>query len=313
MSNFKINFLSPDGKSYNGVTTFTNCCCPNVIDVVCSDMTIGKEYTVYFDNSTSYMAKIFPETHSFIATGQLIGFKIISPGYDFEATSVPDIILSGGGATRDAKVTAVIGDIKVGDNTTKGITEIKITDPGSGYVSIPDVTILGGGKGKGVFLLPILGNGIKNLSFFISFVCDDRKMPIPTPYPSTTPTITPTPTHTVTPTPMYPTPTPSPIGFITIDLSQTTTYTTSNGLSINLLNYFDPLVNNYIYAYIGKVGQNLNIPTDLGEPDPVNLAIHISDTSIISSENVEVGQTIPFQADILLGYSENLVIDGGTI
>jgi hypothetical protein len=312
MSNFKVNFLAPDGKSYNGVTTLTNCCCPNVIDVVCTDMTVGKEYTVYFDNSTSYMAKVFPETHSFIATGQLVGFKVISAGYDF-GTEVPSIVITGGGATRDAKATATIGDIKIGDNTTKGITSIKIDDPGSGYVSLPDVTIVGGGSGKGVFLLPILGNAIKNLSFFISFVCDDRKMPIPTPYPSTTPTITPTPTHTVTPTPMYPTPTPSPIGFITIDLEETTTYTTSNGLSINLLNYFDPLVNNYIYAYIGKVGQNLQIPLNLGEPDAVNLAVHISNTSEISLQNVEVGQTIPFQSDILLGYSENLIIDGGTV
>jgi hypothetical protein len=195
MANFKVNFVST-----NNSLSLTKCCCPNIVNVVCSDMELAKEYSVYFDDTSSYRAQVFPAKYTFIAEGRLTGFKIVNKGLGYD--SAPAVVISGGGARVNATAIAKISEITLSNGTkTKVVSEIQITNPGSGYTSLPLVTIFGGG-GTDASALPVIGDIIKNLSFFVAFGCDDKKMPIPTPYPSNTPTITPT--NTVTPTPTRP-------------------------------------------------------------------------------------------------------------
>jgi len=195
MANFKVNFVST-----NNSLSLTKCCCPNIVNVVCSDMELAKEYSVYFDDTSSYRAQVFPAKYTFIAEGRLTGFKILNKGLGYD--SAPTVVISGGGARINATAVAKISEITLSNGIkTKVVSEIQITNPGSGYTSLPLVTIFGGG-GADASVLPIIGDVIKNLSFFVAFGCDDKKMPIPTPYPSNTPTITPT--NTVTPTPTRP-------------------------------------------------------------------------------------------------------------
>lgn len=195
MANFKINFLTD-----NNTLSLTNCCCPNLIHVVCSDLELAKEYNVYFEDTPLYRAQIFPARYTFIAEGNIDKVDVINGGTGY--TSEPNIILSGGGARKQAILKATLRDVSIGnDQTTKTISAISVIDPGVGYTSLPDVVIQGGG-GRGAIIQPFIGNVVKNLSFFVAFGCDDRKMPIPTPYPSNTPTVTPT--NTLTPTPSRP-------------------------------------------------------------------------------------------------------------
>lgn len=200
MANFKVKFVSN-----NNSLSLTQCCCPNIVNVVCSDMELAKEYSIYFDDTSSYRAQVFPAKYTFIAEGRLTGFRILNKGIGYDTP--PAVIISGGGARINATAVAKLSDITIPglvpgeDIITKGVSEIQITNPGVGYTSLPSITILGGG-GKDALVLPVIGDITKNLSFFIAFGCDDKKMPIPTPYPSNTPTITPT--NTVTPTPTKP-------------------------------------------------------------------------------------------------------------
>lgn len=192
MANFKINFLTN-----NNTLTLTNCCCPNLIHAVCSDLELAKEYTVYFEDTPLYRAQIFPAKYTFIAEGNIASIDVINGGTGYLAE--PTVVVSGGGARKQAVLKAVLKDVSLGDNkTTKTISSITVLDPGIGYTSVPEILIYGGG-GRGAIVQPIIGNIVKNLSFFVAFGCDDRKMPIPTPYPSNTPTVTPT--NTLTPTP----------------------------------------------------------------------------------------------------------------
>jgi hypothetical protein len=162
-------------------------------------MELAKEYSIYFDDTSSYRAQVFPAKYTFIAEGRLTGFKILNKGTGY--SSPPKIILSGGGARINATAVAKISEITLSNGTkTNVVSEIQITNPGLGYTSLPLVNIYGGGDGASV--IPIIGDITKNLSFFVAFGCDDKQMPIPTPYPSNTPTITPT--NTVTPTPTRP-------------------------------------------------------------------------------------------------------------
>lgn len=194
MANFKIKFLNN-----NNTLSLTNCCCPNVVNLVCSDMELAREYTVYFNDTSPYRAQVFPAKYTFIAEGRLKEIKLRQPGSNY--TSIPTVTISGGGARVNAKATATLSSVQSGNRTIQIVSGITITDPGEGYTSIPTVTISGGG-GSGAEAVAIVGDVIKNLSFFVAFGCDDRKMPIPTPYPSNTPTVTPT--NTLTPTPSRP-------------------------------------------------------------------------------------------------------------
>lgn len=192
MANFKINFVTD-----NNTLTLTKCCCPNLIHAVCSDMELAKEYSVYFEDTPLYRAQIFPSKYTFIAEGNVARVDVINGGTGY--TSEPTIVLSGGGARKQAILKAVLKDVPLPDQkTTKTIASVTIVDPGVGYTSIPNILIFGGG-GRGAQIAPQIGNIVKNLSFFVAFGCDDRQMPIPTPYPSNTPTVTPT--NTLTPTP----------------------------------------------------------------------------------------------------------------
>jgi len=191
MSNFKIKFLNNDNT-----LSLTNCCCPNIINLVCSDMELAKEYTVYFNDTAPYRAQVFPSKYTFIAEGRVTEIIVRQSGSNY--TSVPTVTINGGGARINAKATAVLSPVTVDDRTIQIISSITITDPGEGYTSIPTVNISGGG-GSGADAIARVGDIRKNLSFFMAFGCDDRKMPIPTPYPSNTPTVTPT--NTLTPTP----------------------------------------------------------------------------------------------------------------
>jgi hypothetical protein len=164
-------------------------------------MELAKEYSVYFDDTSSYRAQVFPSKYTFIAEGRLVGFKIISNGSGYSAP--PRVIISGGGAKINATAVAKLSQIILpGSIPTNIVSDIQITNPGAGYTSLPSITIIYEGAGKGLALVPIIGDITKNLSFFVAFGCDDKKMPIPTPYPSNTPTVTPT--NTVTPTPTKP-------------------------------------------------------------------------------------------------------------
>jgi len=196
MANFKVKFVST-----NNSLSLTKCCCPNILNVVCSDMELAKEYSIYFDDTSSYRAQVFPAKYTFVAEGRLTGFRILNKGSGY--SSAPTILISGGGARINATAVAKISEITLSNGIakTKVVSEIQITNPGLGYTSLPSITIFGGG-GDGASVIPIIGDITKNLSFFVSFGCDDKQMPIPTPYPSNTPTITPT--NTVTPTPTKP-------------------------------------------------------------------------------------------------------------
>jgi hypothetical protein len=160
-------------------------------------MELSKEYSVYFDDTSSYRAQVFPAKYTFIAEGRVTGFKIVNKGYRYE--SAPTVVISGGEPRINATAVAKILETTLANGSkTKVVSEIQITNPGAGYKSLPTVTIFGGG-GIDAAASPIIGDITKNLSFFVAFGCDDKQMPIPTPYPSNTPTITPT--NTVTPTP----------------------------------------------------------------------------------------------------------------
>jgi hypothetical protein len=165
-------------------------------------MELAKEYSVYFDDTSSYRAQVFPSKYTFIAEARLVGFRIINNGSDYDTP--PKIIISGGGAKINATAAAKLSQTTLpGEiDPTNIVSDIQITNPGAGYTSLPSITIIHGGRGKGLSLVPIIGDITKNLSFFVAFGCDDKKMPIPTPYPSNTPTVTPT--NTVTPTPTKP-------------------------------------------------------------------------------------------------------------
>jgi hypothetical protein len=284
MTNFKINFITP-----SKVINFTDCCCPNLINVACRDLEIGQKYYVSFDDTPTYRAQIFPAQYSFIAEAQITGFQIINGGAGF--TTTPTVTISGGGATVNAVVTPVLTEKTFANNVkTKTITGFTITNPGKGYVSTPTVTV-SGGDGYGAVIRPILGNVIKNLTFFVAFGCNEKNMPIPTPYPSNTPTITPTPTLTQTPTPTV---TPSSVGVVVLPIN-ITTYNPPIGNSITLTDYFTNIEAYPIRVYTGQTGQNTTVPVGY------DLAIFISNNGILSTQSVSSGQSITFKSTILLG------------
>lgn len=194
MANFKVKFVTN-----NNSLSLTQCCCPNIVNIVCSDMELAKEYSVYFDDTSTYRAQVFPAKYTFIAEGRITSFRVVNKGYDYDTP--PLVIISGGGARINATATAKLSEITLSDGSkTKVVSEIVVTNPGVGYTSTPSVVLIGGG-GVNAAAIPVVGDIIKNLSFFVAFGCDDRKMPIPTPYPSNTPTVTPT--NTLTPTPSH--------------------------------------------------------------------------------------------------------------
>lgn len=285
MANFKVNFIT-SGKVIN----FTNCCCPNLINVVCKDMEIGQKYYVSFDDTPTYRAQIFPAKYSFIAQAQVVGLKIINGGLGY--TSTPTVKISGGGASSDAKATVTLTEKTFSNNVkTKTITGITIIDPGKGYTSMPTVTVSGGG-GKGAIIKPILGNVVKNLTFFVAFGCNESSMPIPTPYPSNTPTITPTPTLTQTPTL---TPSPTPVS-LTILPSNVTTYTSPmGGSAITLSDYFTDTSTYPVRVYTGFTGQKLVVPTGY------TYAVYVATGGTLTDGSVVPGSSITFKSQILLG------------
>lgn len=293
MANFKVNFVSINNTN-NKLINFTNCCCPNMINVVCRDMEIGQKYYVSFDDTPTYRAQIFPSKYSFIADTQIVGFKIINGGLGY--TSTPTITITGGGASTNAKATAVLTEKTFANNVkTKTISSISITNPGVGYTSIPTVTVTGGG-GKGAVIKPILGNSVKNLTFFVAFGCNEKNMPIPTPYPSTTPTCTPTPTLTQTPTT---TPSSTPIS-VQVLPSNVTTYETPIGQSsIVLSDYFADTVSYPVRVYSGATGQILVVPQGY------NYVVYVKQDGSIEQAVVVPGQSIAFRSIILLGNNPN--------
>ncbi len=283
MANFKINFITP-----SKVINFTNCCCPNLINVACRDLEMGQKYYVSFEDTPTYRAQIFPAKYSFIAEAQVVGLKIINGGAGF--TSAPTVTISGGGATVNAQVTPVLTEKTFNGVTTKTITGFTITNPGKGYVSQPTLTVSGGG-GYGAVVKPILGNMIKNLTFFVAFGCNDNKMPIPTPYPSNTPTITPTPTLTQTPTPTV---TPSSVGITTLPIN-ITNYVPPVGNSITLTDYFTNFQTYPVRVYSGQTGQTITVPVGY------DLAVFVSLNGTLSTQSVSSGNSITFKSTILLG------------
>jgi hypothetical protein len=284
MANFKVNFITN-----SKVINFTNCCCPNLINVVCRDLELGQKYYVSFDDTPTYRAQVFPAKYSFIAQAQVVGFKIINGGLNY--TSTPTITITGGGASTNARATVTLTEKTFANNVkTKTITAINLIDPGSGYTSMPTVTITGGG-GKDAVIKPILGNVVKNLTFFVAFGCNEKSMPIPTPYPSNTPTLTPTPTLTQTPTL---TPTPTSIS-LEILPSNITTYTSPLGQTITLEDYFTDRTTYPVRVYYGVTGQSVVVPPDY------DYAVFIKGDGTVTDSAVVPGTNISFKSQILLG------------
>lgn len=58
----KVTFVDGNIKRFTGV-----CSCPNFIDVIVSNLVIGKKYTVFSSNLNNSNSRIFPESYSFTA------------------------------------------------------------------------------------------------------------------------------------------------------------------------------------------------------------------------------------------------------
>jgi hypothetical protein len=285
MANFKVNFVT-SGKVIN----FTDCCCPNLINVVCRDMEMGQKYYVTFQDTPTYRAQIFPSKYSFIAESRVVGFKVINGGLGF--TSTPTVEIVGGGASTVATATAVVSEKSFPNDTkVKTITDIILTNGGKGYTSMPTVNIVGGG-GRGAIIKPILSTPVKNLTFFVAFGCNDKNMPIPTPYPSNTPTITPTATLTQTPT-LTPTPTSIALEILPANVSTYSSALTENPIALD--DYFADRSTYPVRVYLGVTGQSIVVPTGY------DYAIYIKPDGSITDGAVIAGTSIKFKSQILLG------------
>jgi len=65
-SNLKVVF------SFGNIVQLDNnqCSCPNMVEVNVSNLTIGKNYTVYINNLNNVPVRTFPESYSFTATNE---------------------------------------------------------------------------------------------------------------------------------------------------------------------------------------------------------------------------------------------------
>ncbi|AOV60911.1 virion structural protein [Synechococcus phage S-CAM22] len=81
--------------------------------------------------------------------GPVTSIDITSPGSDYDASSPPNIVISGGGGSGATGTVTVNGSI----------TEIIVTNSGTGYTSSPLVSIVGGG-GSGAAATAIVTKGV---------------------------------------------------------------------------------------------------------------------------------------------------------
>lgn len=289
MNNFKIKF--EDNK--NGLpVNIDNCCCPRSVPIVCYDLDIGKNYTVFIENTGLYRANIFPKTYNFTAFAQITSIEIARGGvYPLDYTPKAEII--GGDPIKPAQIELITENISAGNRNYAVVSGYKIIDAGIGYKN-SNITILVDGKGsddiQAAVLNPILGNLEKNIVFFVSFGCNEDQKPIPTPFPSSTPTNTKTPT--ITPTVSISQSSPAvrklDLGF---DITE---YISSTGTSIILSNFFDSSIQ--VVAYEGITGQTIEVP------EGYNHAIFINENGVVEQSVIE-GDILSFRSEILIGHT----------
>lgn len=83
----------------------------------------------------------------YLHRGEVVGVNITSGGTDCVS---PTVAFSGGGGSGAAATLTVTGGV---------ITEVTITNPGSGYTSAPTATITYTGGGSGASLTPVIKQG----------------------------------------------------------------------------------------------------------------------------------------------------------
>lgn len=68
MANADLKVSFPDGNIKH--LPYDTCRCPNTVDVLATNLIVGKKYTVFINNLNSTPVKTFPDSYSFVAKSE---------------------------------------------------------------------------------------------------------------------------------------------------------------------------------------------------------------------------------------------------